>query len=156
MYILLLRAKATTKFIRDALHCNSLPALIVRGLYRLPRPLVLTVENHSASVGKDAYSNLKNTKNFVQTQTVNFRNLIYINCIKKQKSHFTPTNFCLLNTRSVNRKQLSKKIIPVTSQTIFTASTTDTADQVYSPSLLLCNAIKPISVILPQPFCKGQ
>ena len=44
-----------------------------------------------------------------------------------------------------------QKIIPVTSQTISTASTTDTANQVYGPSLLLCNAIKPIPVILPQP-----
>ena len=65
------------------------------------------LENHSASVGKDAYSNLKNTKNFFRTQTVNFRNLIYVNCTKEQKS--TPTNFCLLNTRSVNRKELSIK-----------------------------------------------
>ena len=70
---------------------------------------ILLLENHSASVGKDAYSNLKNTKNFVRSQTVNFRNLIYVNCTKEQKSHFTPTNFCLLNTRSVNRKELSIK-----------------------------------------------
>ena len=38
----------------------------------------------------------------------------------------------------------------MTSQTISTASTIDTANQVYGPSLLLCNAIKPIPVILPQ------
>ena len=70
---------------------------------------ILLLENHSASVGKDAYSNLKNAKNFVRTQTVNFRNIIHVNCTKEQKSHFTPTNFCLLNTRSVNRKELSIK-----------------------------------------------
>ena len=44
-----------------------------------------------------------------------------------------------------------QKIIPVTSQTISTASTTDTANQVYGSSLLLCSATKPIPVILPQP-----
>ena len=70
---------------------------------------ILLLENYSASVGKDAHSNVKNTKNFVRTQTVNFRNLIHVNCTKEQKSHFTPTNFCLLNARSVNRKELSIK-----------------------------------------------
>ena len=36
-----------------------------------------------------------------------FRNLIHVNCTKKQKNRFMPTNFCLLNTRSINRKELS-------------------------------------------------
>ena len=59
----------------------------------------LLLENHSASVRKEANSNLKNTENFVRTQTVNFRNLIHVSCTKEQKSRFMPMYFCFLNTR---------------------------------------------------------
>ena len=67
---------------------------------------ILLLENQAASVGKNANSNPRN-KSLPQTRTVNFRNLIHVNCTKEQKNRFMPTNFCLLNTRSINRKELS-------------------------------------------------
>lgn len=40
---------------------------------------------------------------------VNFSNLTYVRCANKQKSVFVPINFCLLNTRSINKKELILK-----------------------------------------------
>ncbi|CAB3997546.1 Hypothetical predicted protein [Paramuricea clavata] len=58
------------------------------------------------SAEKDANSPSRDTKNTERTRSVNFNNFIYVNCTREQKTYFMPINFCLLNTRSINRKEL--------------------------------------------------
>ena len=68
---------------------------------------ILLLGNDAASAGKDANSHSQDTKNMERTQFANRNNLIYVNCtnFKKQKT-FRPFNICLLNIRSINRKEL--------------------------------------------------
>ena len=67
---------------------------------------ILLLGNHAMSAEKDANSPSRDTKNTERTRSVNFNNLIYVNCTREQKTYFMPINFCLLNTRSINRKEL--------------------------------------------------
>ena len=67
---------------------------------------ILLLGNHAVSAEKDANSPSRDTKNTERTRSVNFNNLIYVNCTREQKTYFMPINFCLLNTRSINRKEL--------------------------------------------------
>ena len=67
---------------------------------------ILLLGNHAMSAKKDANSPSRDTKNTERTRSVNFNNLIYVNCTREQKTYFMPINFCLLNTRSINRKEL--------------------------------------------------
>jgi hypothetical protein len=66
---------------------------------------ILLLGNRAMSAEKDANSPSRDTKNTERTRSVNF-NLIYVNCTREQKTYFMPINFCLLNTRSINRKEL--------------------------------------------------
>jgi hypothetical protein len=67
---------------------------------------ILFSGNHAMSAEKDANSPSRDTKNTERTRSVNFNNLIYVNCTREQNTYFMPINFCLLNTRSLNRKEL--------------------------------------------------
>ena len=56
------------------------------------------------SAEKDANSPSRDAKNTERTRSVNFNNLVYVNRTREKKTYFMPINFCLLNTRSINRK----------------------------------------------------